>query len=179
MLWYIAYGSNLQPRLLARYLPRAESRPSRRLVIPHRLFFAGRSLRWDGGVAFLTLTPEGQRTPARAYEVTAEDLLLLVQGENGVPVDFRSALTTLAPGEWASVLVQPPVDPRTGKYDALLRLDDLEGRPAYTVTTSQRLVEAAPSTEYLEAIRVGRGMGPVPSGVSEEKRDGEDERARS
>ena len=100
MVWYVSYGSNLDPDRLGTYLsggtpagghftyrgarnatpPRAR-RPCR---IPHRLYFAGESRTWGGGVAFLDhdhVAPAP--TFGHAYLVTVEQFEDVAAQETG------------------------------------------------------------------------------------------------
>ena len=86
-LWYAAYGSNLardrfeaylfggRPAGATRHYPGARD-PSpplddRPLLLPGRLFFAGDSPTWGGGIAFYDADGEGT-VYARAYRITTE-----------------------------------------------------------------------------------------------------------
>jgi len=187
--WYVAYGSNqCRDRLLAyldgtvapidgapaagmgapgsasaRYGPHrdcADATPpsdDRWIELDRPLRFRGTSPRWGGAVAFLDLEPRpGTATPARAWLLGVDQILGIVAQESRRPDDVpRSVLADLAPGAWARV--------GTGRYDALLRLDDLEGRLALTVTTTRTLAhlpEGEPVPAYLATIAAGRAERP-------------------
>lgn len=189
--WYVAYGSNMcRDRLLAylegtvapstagrargvteagsrsaRYGPHrgcADPTPptaDRALELAQPVRFRGRSPRWGGGVAFLDLHPaEGCRTPARAWLLTVTQVLSVVGQESRRPVDPpRSLLEGMAVGETVPL--------GGGWYDTLLRLDDIDGRPAVTVTTAQPLPLTEPTAPYLATIAAGRAERPaLPSG---------------
>ena len=86
-LWYAAYGSNLardrfeaylfggRPPGATRHYPGARDprppRDDRPLLVPGRLFFAGDSPTWGGGIAFYDADARGT-VYARAYRITTE-----------------------------------------------------------------------------------------------------------
>ena len=79
-IWYACYGSNLcKAKFIERYIsrcddktPPAENRP---YTLHHRLYFAGNSGTWNGGVAFVgTKRDEQVRTLGRVYMITMEQL---------------------------------------------------------------------------------------------------------
>lgn len=160
-VWYVAYGSSMDRASLHQYLrggpgdvpARAEDArdpaADRGLTIPHALYFAGSSRRWGGAaVAFVRLTREAALASfARAYLISRSQLDHVCAQENGVKRGSRDwpDLDDVAPGQWIAL-------PVTGKYDALLRLDDVEGRPAFTLTTSRPLERGDPSEEYTGII---------------------------
>ncbi len=164
LVWYVAYGSNLCGARLQAYLVGGDGpfgshrgcrdhRPpcaDRWLEIDRRIEFRGPSQRWGGGVAFLDRTPTaGRRTTARAWLLRPGQLLDLAAQE--------ARLDATPP---ASILDDVAVDGHAsiggGWYDALLRLADLDGRPAFALTTAQDLPVAAPTDAYLAVIAAGR-----------------------
>lgn len=154
--WYAAYGSNTRWEGLRRYLgPGARMPEDRWITIPHALRFAGASRRWDGGVAFVTVAP-GPPTPARAWRLTAAQLHMVAAAENGVP-DLPPPPDPggLPVGAVARLAVDLSPDGTLGKYDALLRLADIDGLPAVTLTTTHALPARAPGAAYLAACREG------------------------
>lgn len=154
--WYVTYGSNLDPNLLGRYLPGATGRESRWVQDDRDLYFAGTSGLWDGGVAFLSLTAgSGDPAQLRAYAATESELATVLRGENGQSELELPDLGALAVGDHVEAAAPLSADGRLGKYNAILRLADIDGSPAYTVTTSRNLPRRAPSTQYLAAIRGG------------------------
>lgn len=158
-IWYVAYGSNMSPQNLARYLPPG-LKPKRTLAltVPHRLFFAGHSKTWGGAVAFLSLGPASGRAQAyaRAFELPAASLLSIAQGENGAPELLPAALSAVAElsvGQWLALPVELDEHGFKGKYNALLRLPDISGQRAYTLTTARHLPAMHPVDAYLAEIR--------------------------
>lgn len=161
-VWYAAYGSNTRWEGLRRYLGDGAPAPrSRWITIPHALYFAGSSRRWDGGVAFVGL-PTGPPTPARAWHLTTAQLHAVAVAENGVPeLPPPPDPHGIPVGRAGLLAVELSPDGTLGKYDALLRLPDIAGAPAVTLTTSRRLPPRPPGAAYLAACRTGLA-GRVP-----------------
>ncbi len=172
LVWYVAYGSNMVPHRLACYLgggrpegsdrtylgtrdPRPP-RESRAVSVPHRLFFAGVSRVWGGGgVAFIEQEagierPGGRQvaTPAVAHLISVEQLSDLVAQENGgeAPGDLISDL----PECGRSVVVAD------GRYDVLVGLEPIDGRPAVALTAGSPPSPNPPSPAYGAMVRRGR-----------------------
>lgn len=153
MIWYVAYGSNKDPALLARHLP-GPTPEHLALTVDHRVWFGGRSRRWAGGVAFLALAPTaGARTPCRAYRVNDAGFAAVFASENLVDDGFPG-VTGLEIGEHRRAAIPLSPDGTRGKYDAVMRLPDVRHEPAYTVTTARRLRARPPDPAY--AALVGR-----------------------
>ncbi|GAB3622035.1 hypothetical protein GCM10027418_01170 [Mariniluteicoccus endophyticus] len=147
----MAYGSNTDPALLARHLP-GPTPPHHPLDLDHPRWFGGRSRRWAGGVAFLGLAPAaGVTTACRAYLVDEPGLAAIFASENLVAGAWPG-LEGLAPGQHRRAGMPLSADGTRGKYDAVLRLPDVEGGPAYTVTTARRLHPRPPDPAYAAAI---------------------------
>jgi len=155
LVWYVAYGSNLSRNRLQAYLDRG-SDPSppqadRALIIGHPVFFAGESLVWTGGRAYLDHTPVvPPATPARAWLLTRsqwDDLHARESGEDHGP---GTDPASLAEGEVRVV--------GEGRYDALIGLGRHDGVPVATFTRPEPLDLAActrPDHRYLDAITTG------------------------
>ena len=161
-VWYVGYGSNLSEDRFTRYLgdDGADGRParlvSRWVDFDYPVYFAGASRRWGGAVAFCGLVPAAEpATSARAYAVSVDELTTVLAQENG-----RRSLAWELPdsevGEWTPLPVSLGDDGFAGKYNAVLRLPDIDGSPAFTVTTSHVLPLADPTPEYLEVITTAR-----------------------
>lgn len=157
--WYLAYGSNLNADLLARYLPGAHvaARPQRVLTLDRSLYFAGHSRRWRGGVAFLSVDP-GPGVFARAYAVRVAELSAILDGENGCPVPpvTPEVLRAIEVNGVLALDVALSADGSRGKYNALARFPDIDGLPAVAVTTTHELPRRDPDPAYLAAIRAGQ-----------------------
>lgn len=172
-VWYVAYGSNMLPDRLNAYLVGSDdaspygrhaaaidtSPPLKQqsLWVKHSLYFAGSSARWQGGVAFLSLV-QAPNAPicAVAYLISESQLHHVIASENGVkevPWTFDSK--TLQPGQWTPIPVLTQGRENRAKYNALIRLQDIDGAPAVTLTTWRHLDPAPPSLNYLDIFTAG------------------------
>lgn len=170
LAWYVAYGSNMAADRLRAYLEGATTtcalgtrfgshrgcadatppRADRWLVLDRAVRFRGRSRRWGGGVAFLDVEPTpGTATTARAWLLGLDQIAELAGQEARLvaPPD-PAALAAVAPGGTLAL--------GGGWYDTVLRLPDLDGTPALTVTTGLALPETEPTPAYLAVIAAGR-----------------------
>ncbi|MDA0563479.1 histone deacetylase [Streptomonospora sp. S1-112] len=138
-------------------------RDVRRVWLPGGIYFALASPMWGGGLAMLDPGLPGA-APARAYLVTAGQFADIAAQEMyrdpGDPPDLRA----LAPGE--RLRLGP------GRYETLLRLGDIEGRPAFTFTahwSQADVAPAAPAAAYLAVIGAGllaaHGWSPARAGA--------------
>ena len=174
LVWYVAYGSNTATDRLRAYLEGAGAtdalgvrfgahrgctdptppRADRWITLDRTVTFRGRSRRWDGGVAFLDLDPTpGTATPARAWLLGLDQVAELVAQEARLagPPDL-GAVAASPPGATLAV--------GGGWYDTVLRLPDLDGTPALTVTTAQPLPRAEPTPAYLAVVAAGHAERP-------------------
>lgn len=163
-LWYAAYGSNLdrdrfttylsggRPIGAARHYPGArDPRPpsdDRALRLPGRIFFAGRSLTWGGGMAFYDPDAEGT-VYARAYRITA-----------GQFSDLAAQEMRREPGsdlDLGPVLAARRHSYGPGRYETLHLVGELEQRPVLTFTApvDHGLVSNPPAPDYLATITRG------------------------
>ena len=172
LVWYVSYGSNLSSERFRVYLEggRAPGRATaqagardrslwsadRSVHLDRRLFFAGWSGGWGGGVAHVDPAP-GSADPtvagptlARAYLVTVEQFQDVLAQESGRPVGTEVDLApALASGQ--AVVGE-------GTYDRVLAIGTLEGRPMLTFTTPRaprELTPNRPSVAYLATIVAG------------------------
>ena len=159
LVWYVADGSNLASDRLRCYLvggrphgalrtyagardPRDPQR-ARGVELPGGIVFAGQSTAWTGGMAFYVPGPVGT-VAARAYLLTLEQTNDLVAQEIRRPPGGDLGLVAERPD--ASV-------PLGGSaYDVALRVGDIEGRPAVTITSTRSLQSTRPSPAYLRWI---------------------------
>lgn len=160
-VWYVAYGSNKVSARFHTYLRGGRPPGSRRrylgarnpelplrsldIRIPHRLFFAGDSPVWGGGVAFVDPRPDpAHSTPAVAWLITTEQLSDLVAQENGgeAPGPRLPAI----PGSGGHVVVA------RGRYDMLVGLVPIDGIAAATLTASDPPAPNEPSPAYLALV---------------------------
>ncbi|WP_149359665.1 hypothetical protein [Lolliginicoccus suaedae] len=174
LLWYVAYGSNLVADRFAAYLNGSSPtsiygphrpapttvppRDARSLWLQHRLYFAGHSHRWTGSVAFVDPrpAPHGQHSCGRAYLIELDQFTHVAAEENGAPeCPWEPHWPTLPIGGTASLPVDPHGEPERAKYNVALRLPDIDGTPALTLTTARDLPRGQPSTAYLQLIENG------------------------
>ena len=183
MLWYVSYGSNLLAERFHTYLTGSDATspfgahppaPStalptedRWLQLDHALYFAGVSERWTGSAAFVSHVAGSGESVAHAYLIHHDQFAHLVAIENAVqtvdPIDPGS----IDVGTFVVLDVDHRGDATKGKYDALLRLPDIDGTPAVTVTSSVVRERGGPADRYLDTIR--RGLESAPFDVNEEK----------
>lgn len=171
-LWYVSYGSNLLRERFFTYLTGSDdssefgahpTAPSTALPaeekwlwIDHALYFAGVSKRWTGSSAFVATTVDAtNRSVAHGYLVDRRQFAHLAAVENVVESVDIGATETLAIGQWSQLAVDREGENFRGKYDALLRLPDLGGQPAFTLTSSIVREPGEPSSRYLSTIRRG------------------------
>lgn len=174
-VWYVAYGSNIDEERFAQYLattaqdPRVSHRRARWVTIDHALYFAGTSKTWGGPVAFVSvLRDQSVRTRGLARLLEWKDVETIARKENGAEED-ETVLPTDLPdqGKWTQLDVT--MDDTKGKYNALLRLADIDGVPAVTLTTLRSLPLGTPTSRYRELIEAASGKptdGTPPWGAS-------------
>jgi hypothetical protein len=168
LVWYVAYGSNLERGRFRCYLEGGVPDGGRReyagcsdprdpaddvaVEVPGRLVFAGTSTVWGGGMAFYDPAGPG-RVAGRAYLLRQEQLADVVAQEmRREPAgEFARRLVAVLP-EVEEVRVLGP-----GRYETLVPLGDLQGRPGYTVTCDDvdELEPRAPTAPYLKMIAAG------------------------
>jgi hypothetical protein len=164
----VSYGSNMARARLACYLtggrptgarrhyPGARDRtlPSedRAVHLPGRLWFAGESTVWGGGVAFYDHDAVGP-TAARAYRITAAQLADVAAQEMHrppVPDDpLEAALLAGIEGRHVA---------GAGRYETLVAVGRMDGLPMLTFTAPHGHAEAphaAPSAAYVAMIEAG------------------------
>jgi hypothetical protein len=156
LVWYVAYGSNLATERLRCYLVGGrpvggfrtyagarnpdEPRLTRSLAMPGGLLFAGSSRTWGGGMAFYDPRAPGHLS-ARAY------LLDRTQVSDVVAQEIRRA-----PGSDLELVAAREGGHHTlpgSAYDLVLRLEDLDGYPAVTITSSRPGEPNPPASAYL------------------------------
>ena len=166
LVWYASYGSNLDRDRFLAYLTGASlpesDRPhtgardpsepvdDRSFTLPHQLFFAGSSQRWDGGgVAFIDRAVRGSSTNARTYLITAEqfeDVFAQENRQEHVSLDLETLSRTgslLAGGQ---------------SYGLVLKGGDIGGRPVLTFTSPLGLEHRSttkPAASYLRRLSTG------------------------
>lgn len=165
LVWYAAYGSNLRRARFCCYLaggtpeggswqyPRCSDprppRDSRPVRLPYRLYFAGASRTWGGGMAFLDHhRDESLPTLGRAYLITAEQLGEVFAQEN------RASAVAL---DLALVSLEGRCTVGNGNYADLVSCGTHDGVPVITFTASSAPAPAlaAPAAAYLRTVAAG------------------------
>ncbi len=161
LVWYVAYGSNLQAARFGCYLAGGRPPGARReyagcrdttpwrveapVTVPGRLCFGGVSPTWGGGLAFLDADADGQAR-GRAYLLTAGQLRDVAAQEARVAVGSGPTLTREA-GSWGAAL--------PAAYERVVGLGERDGRPMYTITTGVPPPAAPPAPAYARTIMAG------------------------
>ena len=163
-LWYVAYGSNLLLERFRCYL--AGGRPvggnrtyagcrdgsdPRAIIateIPGRLYFAGRSRMWGGGMAFYDARGTGL-VAARAYLITVAQFSDVTAQEMRRPPG--ADLDVIGIGVDGYHTLGP------GFYETVVGLGSREGLPMMAITAGERAdhTRVPPSRSYLRTIVAG------------------------
>nr|WP_296775417.1 hypothetical protein [Rhodococcus sp. (in: high G+C Gram-positive bacteria)] len=176
MVWYVAYGSNLLAERFHSYLTGSDASspfgahpaaPSTALPvdehwlwIDHALYFAGVSKRWTGSAAFVSPEAGSGESIAHAYLIEDRQFAHLVAVENAVDAIGPPSPSSVDIGRYAILDIDHRGENFRGKYDALLRLPDIDGTPAVTVTSSTMRERGNPVDRYLNTIRRGVESSP-------------------
>lgn len=158
-MWYVAYGSNLSPERLQRYLvqcsPVGHPLDCRPVVLPHRLFFAHESRLWTGGCAFIDPSHDYQAgTLGTAWLLRRDQFAGVLARENECErLDAVVDAYGLEPGETALT--------DEGRYGLVVGCESPDHRPALTFTTSEAPLPppTAPSPTYVDTIVSGLVSG--------------------
>lgn len=186
MLWYAAFGSNVNRDRFLEYIRGGTSRfngaplPGCRntqdpirdyaLAINRELYFARFSERWGGGVAFVRSEPSRSQTLGRAYLITEEQFVDIASQENGrrpgdreMKLDYayseqnrESYFTPGAPSKPSTVGTLP--------YGRILLLATRESWPVFTLTAewSGYADVTPPARAYVKCIADGiRQLGRI------------------
>ena len=190
MLWYAAYGSNVNRERFLEYIRGGTSRfngtrlPGCRnkqdpvrdyaLAVNHELYFARMSDAWGGGVAFVQPAPSRSQTLGRAYLITEEQFLDLACQENGKrPGDPEMAFDYRFAEENAQSYFNPadPTRP-SGQgglwYGRVVRIGTRESWPVFTMTAEWDGYADVnpPSRGYVTCIAAGiRQLGRISEGA--------------
>lgn len=170
MVWYAAYGSNLQYERLMCYIngnkpagaflkhrSMSDKTPpvmDSTLSIPYRLYFADHSESWGGGAAFITPQVSGKaKTLCRIYLIKRQQFVELFAQENrvatgSVDIDFEKLNT------------RGYVKTGNTWYSLVLKVGEKTGRsicPVYTFTCPVEKLSGCtrPSENYLSTIISG------------------------
>lgn len=173
-VWYVAYGSNIDAARFAQHLDTTaqDRRVSRRraqwVTLNHELYFAGTSTTWGGPVAFVSVVPNAKvHTRGLARLLKWKDIETVVRKENGAADEDRLLTHLPYEGRWTQLDVT--MSDTKGKYNALLRLPDIDGVPAVTLTTVRPLPLGTPTPRYRELIEAASGQSiriPSPEDAS-------------
>jgi len=126
-MYYFAYGSHLNKKLMLEHCP--ASKPKFIAILPnYKLVFVGWSRQWRGGVVSIRRF-SGERVPGAIYEVSDRDLKRL-DNYQGYPSNYNRLNVTV--------------------FD-----EDGEPIEAITYIKSGQSEEAQPSKEYLALIQQG------------------------
>ncbi len=167
-VWYASYGSNLYRKRFMCYIEggtpegstkhhkgctnRTPPADDRRIIIPHKLYFARNSPSWEGeGVAFIRAERnENVKTLGRMYLINKEQFEQVVRQECGmepdndfVKVDFDDAIMH----SWSLT--------HRGWYQRIVYLGEEEGKPIFTFTEMDISKANPPGERYRNIIRKG------------------------
>jgi len=172
-LWYVSYGSNMSADRLACYIeggrppggsranPGARDRtlPTRSVPVdlPGRLYFAGESSQWGGGMAFYdhaATSDAAAGTAARGYLVTAGQFAdIAAQEMYRVPEEGDPLVEVVAgPIEGGRHTAGP------GRYETLVEVGEHDGSPLLTFTSPHGIDHVEhnpPSASYLAMLEAG------------------------
>jgi hypothetical protein len=154
-LWYVAYGSNTSARYFRSRFDGVDDAhriwSSERWVwLSRELYFAGRSQTWAGSaVAFVSLWESTARTLGRAFLIEQDALDSVLTAEHlRIPQAWTFDALELPIGGWCPL-------PTRAKYNAVLRIADIDDFPAFTITTARSFEGGRPSAEYLGMCKEG------------------------
>lgn len=168
-VWYASYGSNINKERFYKYLiggkvegakieeigSRDKTLPikTKNILLRHKLFFAGESKRWDGGVAFINPNFNArEKTFSKMYLIKFEQFKDVFCQENSLPFDepIWEGVSGLTKNH--SIIIS------NTKYGKVLCLGEEDGYPIFTFTTTKEMSEMMlnkPSKEYIEIISKG------------------------
>jgi len=172
LVWYAAYGSNLERARFLRYLQgddthvgardRTAPRASARARLDHALGFGHTSARWGGGVAYLQAEPGSGEALARLWLVGVDQFADVWAQENrAAPGDVEIALGPVG-------ISARGVDLSASPYGRLLRWPARGGMPVVGFTSAVPPGENRPSAAYLAAMARGLsdGCGLAPEAIA-------------
>jgi hypothetical protein len=160
-VWYVSYGSNMCRDRLAAYLLGGRPEGAQRsyvgartpampvddvaVELPGRLYFAGRSTTWGGGIAFYDHDQPGP-TAARAYRITAEQFAdVAAQEMHRLPEEGDPIEEVIVGGLDAGRHEAGP-----GHYETLIEVGRRDGLPMLTFTAPHGF-DAVPHTQPTDA----------------------------
>lgn len=169
-VWYVSYGSNMCRSRLAAYLLGGRPQGARKSYVgarhrrmpredvavdlPGRLYFAGESPTWTGGVAFYDHDQPGPATAARAYRITAAQFAdVAAQEMHRLPQPDDPIEEIVIDGIEAGRHQAGP-----GHYETLVEVGRLDGLPMLTFTAPHgydAVPHTRPSEPYLAMLAAG------------------------
>lgn len=186
MLWYAAYGSNVNRDRFMEYITGGTSRytglkmsgcrnkeaPIRdyALALNRELYFARMADAWGGAVAFVQPAPSKSQTLGRAYLITEEQFLDVASQENGRRPGDKEMGFDYAYAEKNEVSFFHRSDPSrpAGQgglwYGRVLRVGTRESWPVFTMTAEWEGYADVnpPSRSYVKCIADGiRQLGKI------------------
>lgn len=168
-VWYVSYGSNMCRDRLAAYLLGGRPAGARRsyagarhrrmpvddvpVDLPGRLYFAGESPTWGGGIAFYDHDEPGP-TAARAYRVTAAQFADVAAQEMHRLPDEDDPIERIVVGG----LETGRHEAGPGRYETLVEVGRRDGLPMLTFTAPHgfdAVAHTAPNASYLTMLAQG------------------------
>lgn len=155
-VWYVAYAGNFciccsQNKFVSnrnRTLHSADT-AGQWTTINRQLYFATESGIQNPG-SFLSINSDQSiKTPGRAFLVEAAEFVGLIHRENGFDAtgwsfeDFNFAVD-----DWTALPIGLSEDQSQGRLNAIVRLPNIDGRPAYASTTSHLMTLKTPDQTY-------------------------------
>lgn len=168
-VWYVSYGSNMSRTRLACYIDggrppgatvtyggaRDSTIPSDEIAVelPGRIYFAGESHIWGGGVAFYDHDVAGP-TPARAYRITAQQFVdIAAQEMHRIPEEGDPLEEVVIGGLDNGRHTAGP-----GHYETLVEVGQRDGLPMLTFTAPHgfdAVPHTRPTQPYLDMLTDG------------------------
>ncbi|MFE7223841.1 histone deacetylase [Nocardioides sp. NPDC057577] len=166
-VWYVSYGSNMCRDRLGAYLLGGRPGGARRSYVgartpampvedvavdlPGRLYFAGESATWTGGVAFYDHDAAGSWTAARAFRMTAEQFAdVAAQEMNRLPTPGDPIEKVVIDG-----LEEGRHEAGPGHYETLIEVGRRDGLPMLTFTAPHgfdAVPHTRPSAAYVSML---------------------------
>ncbi|WP_353648464.1 histone deacetylase [Nakamurella sp. A5-74] len=169
LVWYVSYGSNLSRARFLAYLQggriagsareyagafdRTEPLDDAAVELPGRIYFAGESKTWGGGMAFYDHDEHGP-TPARAYLITAAQFADVAAQEMHRLPDPADPLQRIVIDEFEGG--RHTAGP--GRYETLIEVGVRDGVRMLTFTSPHgagAVSHTAPSATYRALIAAG------------------------
>lgn len=167
-IWYACYGSNIREERFMCYInggtppgavknfkgcsDKTKPKDSRKISIPHEMYFAKESVTWNGGgICFLKPeADENVETLGRTYLINSHQFKDLVRQElkfeGEIIIDFEKLMED---GYYNCMT--------NGRYGLLLYLGEIEGRPVVSFTSEKFMEDEInqPNQAYLSTIIKG------------------------